>query len=335
MAARHKAIPPMRKNPRITRPAVIVRRLPKKTSPLGCNFSRATPSFRYSPTAILTLIDALFSSCLSRGIGLPADFCVIHRQSNDRGKDWTAEGWLALCAMLKAQSGIAVVEVGAGSPERLPQPIDGVVNLVNRLSILETAEVIRRARLFIGVDSGPAHIANALEVPGIVLLGTYGFFRQYTPFTGFYTSKSPLVELVRNKLGPVADLSHDRVLDAVKYTLAATFDLSRTRAAPLSTPVVSWEHPVEPQSVAIASSGAFDIGWYAINHPEVLAAATHPIDHYVREGITKGYAPAPNMADEDIKEWSSIVRSGDGDAAASLERTRNFGGGRTDVDPPS
>jgi hypothetical protein len=154
-------------------------------------------------------------------LGLPADFCVIHRQSNDRGKDWTGEGWLAQCTMLKAQSGIAVVEVGAGSPERLPQPIDGLVNLVNRLSILETAEVIRRARLFIGVDSGPAHIANALEVPGVVLLGAYGFFRQYTPFTGFFTSKSPLVELVRNQLGPVADLSHDRVLDAVKYTLAA------------------------------------------------------------------------------------------------------------------
>jgi hypothetical protein len=51
----------------VTRPAATVRGLSKNASPWGCNFGRPTASLRHSPTAILILIDALFSSCLSRG----------------------------------------------------------------------------------------------------------------------------------------------------------------------------------------------------------------------------------------------------------------------------
>ncbi len=39
----------------------------ENASPWGCNCGRPTASLRHSPTAILILIDALFSSCLSRG----------------------------------------------------------------------------------------------------------------------------------------------------------------------------------------------------------------------------------------------------------------------------
>ena len=59
-------------------------------------------------------------------------------------------------------------------------------NLCGQLSILESAEVIRRAKLFIGIDSGPAHLANAVDTPGVILIGSYLGFSKYNPFSGDY-----------------------------------------------------------------------------------------------------------------------------------------------------
>jgi heptosyltransferase-3 len=48
------------------------------------------------------------------------------------------------------------------------------------------AEVIRRAALFVGIDSGPAHVANAVGTPGVILLGAYRDFGRYMPYSGAY-----------------------------------------------------------------------------------------------------------------------------------------------------
>ena len=50
------------------------------------------------------------------------------------------------------------------------------LNLSNKLSILSTAEVIKRSSIFIGLDSGPSHIANAVGTKGIILMGDYYHF---------------------------------------------------------------------------------------------------------------------------------------------------------------
>ena len=59
-------------------------------------------------------------------------------------------------------------------------------SICGELTILESAEVIRRAKLFIGIDSGPAHLANALGTPGVILMGSYLGFERYIPFSGHY-----------------------------------------------------------------------------------------------------------------------------------------------------
>jgi ADP-heptose:LPS heptosyltransferase len=230
---------------------------------------------------------------------LPADFCIVHRVSNDSTKDWTLEGWQALARTLQDSLGLSTIEVGAGKFEDLPRPIDGAISLVNRLPILQTAEVIRRARLFIGIDSGPAHLANALKVPGIVLLGQLHYFRQYCPFTGFYASSSPLVKLVRNAVGRVAEISVDEVADAVRYVAAAAEHdgqehlgrhnngrRSRTRG------LWPWTEPQALRSNEVTASGLFDLGWYVVHHPELECSPIHPIDHYLLEGSAKGLSPS-------------------------------------------
>jgi ADP-heptose:LPS heptosyltransferase len=234
---------------------------------------------------------------------LPPKYAVIHRRSNDRNKDWIDEGWFNVAQELR-KLGYAVVEVGTGSVESLPQPIGDSINLCNRLPILQTAEVIRRAGFFMGVDSGPAHLANALRVPGVVLLGKLAYFDHYSPFAGFYAEGSALVKLVRNLVGNAADLRVGEVIEAVRYVAAMSECLPQDRAVPQH---VHWERrawgaPEMPQARAILDSGLFDMGWYLVHNPETERAPMHPADHYMLEGAARGLSPG---SDFDFNEYQS------------------------------
>jgi heptosyltransferase-3 len=55
--------------------------------------------------------------------------------------------------------------------EHLQQP---VVNLTGKLGLKELAAVTARARLFVGVDSAPLHIASAMGTPAVALFGPSG-----------------------------------------------------------------------------------------------------------------------------------------------------------------
>ena len=54
---------------------------------------------------------------------------------------------------------------------RLPQP---ALSLAGQLSLKELAALTARARLFIGVDSAPMHIAAAMGTPTVALFGPSG-----------------------------------------------------------------------------------------------------------------------------------------------------------------
>lgn len=152
-------------------------------------------------------------------LGLPARFIVIHATSNDLAKDWTRVGWHELTQRL-VRDGYYVVEVGRSSVLANFESLF-YINLCGRLSILETAEVIRRACLFIGVDSGPAHLANATGTPGVVLLGHFRMFKKYQPYTGLYASQdySNLVYID----GLVSDLSVSDVYQVSSKALAKIY----------------------------------------------------------------------------------------------------------------
>lgn len=142
---------------------------------------------------------------------LPERFVVFHGCSNNNEKDWEYSNWTALARHLRAR-GIKMVEVGL-----VPTVTDetlGVINLCGRTSILQMAEVIRRSTLFVGIDSGPAHIANAVGARAVILLGQFGPFKSYNPYSGEYGAGRG-VRFVRNDNGPAAMLSMDAVLPAV------------------------------------------------------------------------------------------------------------------------
>jgi len=144
---------------------------------------------------------------------LPACYVVIHCSSNDSSRDLPVEKWRQIVAFVNRQYNLPLVEVGLSATALAHGPSPNI-DRCGKLSILQTAEVIRRSCLFIGVDSGPAHLANAVGIYGIIMLGHYRHFQRYMPYTGNFADPSR-ADLLYNDSGPAAEIPVARICDAV------------------------------------------------------------------------------------------------------------------------
>jgi heptosyltransferase-3 len=121
-------------------------------------------------------VDTLLAQCgLAEG-----RFIHLHPGSRWQFKCWPAERTAALIDQLQ-RGGERVVLTAAPSPDE-QQLIARILALVEsppvsfagKLSLKSLAAVARRARLFIGVDSAPMHIAAAMGTPVVALFGPSG-----------------------------------------------------------------------------------------------------------------------------------------------------------------
>ena len=103
-------------------------------------------------------------------------FVVIHPFAGWREKEWPIDRFAAVIDYLRQRHGLKSVVIG--STDEHARAVDlfsliksGVINLVGRTNIRESAAVIGAARLFIGNDSGPMHLASAMQTPTIALFG--------------------------------------------------------------------------------------------------------------------------------------------------------------------
>ncbi len=115
---------------------------------------------------------------------LPKKYWVIHRKSNGADREWRDEDWIELIKRSIETYDITVVEVGVSDGLDLKHP--KLISYVGKTSITEMANIIAEADFFLGIDSGPAHIANAFEIPGLILLGTFKNFKNHMPYSGSY-----------------------------------------------------------------------------------------------------------------------------------------------------
>jgi heptosyltransferase-3 len=107
-------------------------------------------------------------------------FIHIHPASRWTFKCWPAERNAQLVDRLAAEGHRVVLTAAAGAGE-LDLVRDIVakcrskpLNLAGQLSIKELGALTARARLFIGVDSMPMHLAAAMGVPTVALFGPSG-----------------------------------------------------------------------------------------------------------------------------------------------------------------
>ena len=110
----------------------------------------------------------------------PGQIVVIHPSSRWLFKCWPETKVAALARQLSERGHAVLFTSGPDAQETdmvariqalLPTP---TASLAGRLSLKELAALIARARLFIGVDSAPMHIAAAMGTPVVALFGPSG-----------------------------------------------------------------------------------------------------------------------------------------------------------------
>lgn len=147
-----------------------------------------------------------------RNLGLPDHFVVVHTKSNMDSKNWAGAKWHDLVEYILEHYDTHVVEVGLGRSIDIEH--DRFVSLCGSLSIVQTAEVVRTAAFFIGVDSGPAHMANAWGTPGLLLFGRMYGHDAFNPYEGYYAASADSV-ILRHP-GSLHDLSVREAIGALE-----------------------------------------------------------------------------------------------------------------------
>lgn len=114
-------------------------------------------------------------------------------------KRWSKEGYIELIKKLTTMK-IVVFLIGGKEDYELCRYIENnvnrteLINLCGRLTLLQSAEIMRRSQLLITNDSAPVHIASAMDTPVVEIYGPT------TPKFGFYPYSSRSVVLEVNGL---------------------------------------------------------------------------------------------------------------------------------------
>lgn len=157
---------------------------------------------------------------------LPPRTIVVHCSSNYPVKDWSVARWEALINWLIVEKGYSVVEIGLKSANTVANK--AYYDCCGRLSILQTAEVIRRADYFVGIDSGPAHLANAVGTFGFLLFGKLNNFDGYMPYSGAYQTGQN-ARMINQNEKTCAEMDFDFVKNKIDEVLPVCVQLQSAR----------------------------------------------------------------------------------------------------------
>lgn len=117
-------------------------------------------------------VPEVYPEPLQNGSNVEVDFALIHAGAGTEAKRWPLRYWQELVQKMTAR-GLSVVIAGKGPFDlEFADRFRGnpkVINRVNTLSLGEIWTLAKRAKIFIGIDSGLAHGVASLGVKTIVL----------------------------------------------------------------------------------------------------------------------------------------------------------------------
>jgi ADP-heptose:LPS heptosyltransferase len=99
---------------------------------------------------------------------LTGAYAVFHPFASTSEKTWPAEGFIAVAEYLRDKSGLEPVFLAGPSDDSSPFK---KFRIYQDVPLAQVKDLVAGAQLFIGNDSGPAHIAAAFGVPVVVLFG--------------------------------------------------------------------------------------------------------------------------------------------------------------------
>jgi heptosyltransferase I len=140
-------------------------------APLGVTVEPSTSDLYISPAARVGAVRMLRVAGLEAG----EPYAVIAPGSNWETKNWPAVGFGQVAAGLRQRWGLRAAVVGTAGQAGMAEEIRGqepsVIDLCGKSTLAELVAVIAGARIVVANDSGPLHIADALDLP---LVGVFG-----------------------------------------------------------------------------------------------------------------------------------------------------------------
>jgi ADP-heptose:LPS heptosyltransferase len=117
--------------------------------------------------------------------GSAAPLLAVHLGAGTAAKRWPIAHWKALSARFLADGWRIVVVGGEDDVEAAEElaPHPDLLDWTGQLALTETAALLERADLFIGSDSGPAHLAASAGIPSVILFSGTNRARQWRPWS--------------------------------------------------------------------------------------------------------------------------------------------------------
>lgn len=131
------------------------------------------------------------------------NFIVLHPFSGAKAKEWTIDKFQELIDKLK-KDGRDILLVGSEKDE---SRFTNIIDLRGKLNLPQLAYLIKVVGFFIGLDSGPANIAAALNVPSVVICSEANIPQ-------LWITNNPNVKFVCNK--SMASISVDDVVEVME-----------------------------------------------------------------------------------------------------------------------
>ncbi|MGD0948809.1 MAG: glycosyltransferase family 9 protein [Candidatus Binatia bacterium] len=114
--------------------------------------------------------DANWFATVQRQRRLGDSFAVIHAGSGSPRKNWLGFAALVRWWQRRARSPVVLLR-GPAEAERSASTDCGADVVLEGLTLPQVATLLRRARLYVGNDSGISHLAGAVGVAGLALFG--------------------------------------------------------------------------------------------------------------------------------------------------------------------
>lgn len=152
------------------------------------------------------------------GLAASRQFIGVNTGGKVKEKDWGVQPWTSLLRALgHSLKGWSLVFFGGKEDHERATRLatawsGGVINLCGRLAPRESAAALSRASLFIGHDSGPLHLADAVGTPAVGIFGGYNRPEMWHP-SGATTQIIHRIEGL-SKIGPAEVLEKALSLSA-------------------------------------------------------------------------------------------------------------------------
>ncbi len=105
------------------------------------------------------------------GAAEPSRDLVLHPGSGGRAKRWSREGFRRLAHDWRERGGRVVVLLGHAEADERGFWTENTDEIASGLELVDVAQLLARARGYLGNDSGVSHLAGLVGVPGVALFG--------------------------------------------------------------------------------------------------------------------------------------------------------------------